>query len=48
MVWVRWAAPCLHFAWYNFVRVHQTLRVTSAMEAGISERPWTLAELLAA
>ena len=42
-----WAAYCLHFAWYNFVRVHQTLRVTPAMEAGIVSRVWTLADLLA-
>jgi len=36
----------LHFAWYNFVRVHQTLRVTPAMEAGVSEHVWTIEELL--
>jgi transposase-like protein/IS1 family transposase len=42
-----WAALCLHFAWYNFCRVHRTLRVTPAMEAGISDRIWEVAELLA-
>jgi transposase InsO family protein len=42
-----WAALCLHFAWYNFVRIHRTLRVTPAMEAGIANRVWTIAELLA-
>ncbi|MGC9972253.1 MAG: IS1 family transposase [Bryobacteraceae bacterium] len=42
-----WAALCLHFAWYNFCRVHKTLRVTPAMEAGIANRVWTLDELLA-
>ena len=42
-----WAAYCLHFAWYNFVRVHQTLRVTPAMESGITAKVWTLADLLA-
>jgi IS1 family transposase len=42
-----WAAYCLHFAWYNFVRVHQTLRVTPAMEAGITNRVWNLSDLLA-
>jgi transposase-like protein/IS1 family transposase len=36
----------LHFAYYNFVRVHSTLRVTPAMEAGITDHIWTLAELL--
>jgi transposase-like protein/IS1 family transposase len=43
-----WAAYCLHFAWYNFVRVHQSLRVTPAMEAGITARAWDLADLLTA
>ena len=43
-----WAAYCLHFAWYNFVRVHQTLRVTPAMEAGITDHVWGLNDLLAA
>ena len=31
------AALCLHFAWYNFVRIHRTLRVqSSAMQAGVN------------
>ena len=42
------AACALHFAYYNFCREHQTLRVTPAMEAGISDHVWTLAELLRA
>lgn len=41
-----WAAYCLHFAYYNFCRIHKTLRVTPAMEAGIASRVWTLADLL--
>jgi hypothetical protein len=40
-----WAALCLHFAWYNFVRIHSTLRVTPAMEAGITDRVWDIADL---
>lgn len=40
------AAVALHFAHYNFVRVHQTLKVTPAMEAGVTNRLWTIAELL--
>jgi len=36
----------LHFAHYNFVRVHSTLRVTPAMEAGITDHIWSLRELL--
>ena len=41
-----WAALCLHFAWYNFVRVHRSLRVTPAMEAGITDRVWDIGDLL--
>lgn len=41
------AAYALHFAYYNFCRVHQTLRVTPAMETGITDHIWTLAELIA-
>jgi transposase-like protein/IS1 family transposase len=41
-----WAALCLHFAWYNFVRVHRTLRVTPAMQAGVTDRLWTLLDLI--
>jgi IS1 family transposase len=41
-----WAALCLHCAYYNFVRIHRTLRVTPAMAAGITERVWDLADLL--
>jgi IS1 transposase len=40
------AAVALHFAWYNFVRVHKSLRVTPAMEAGISDRVWTIGDLI--
>jgi transposase-like protein/IS1 family transposase len=40
------AALALWFAYYNFCRVHRTLRVTPAMEAKISDHVWTLKELL--
>jgi len=40
------ATVTLYFAWYNFCRTHQTLRVTPAMEAGITDHAWSLAELL--
>jgi len=40
------AAVALWFAYYNFCRVHQTLRVTPAMEAGISDHVWTIGELI--
>lgn len=42
------AAVALWVVWYNFCRVHQTLRVTPAMEAGITDHVWSLAELLGA
>lgn len=40
------AAVALHFMWYNFGRVHQTLRVTPAMEARITDHVWTLDEII--
>jgi hypothetical protein len=40
------AACALHFAYYNFCRVHSSLRATPAMEAGITDHVWTIAELL--
>jgi IS1 family transposase/transposase-like protein len=42
------AAVCLWFAFYNFCRVHQSLRCTPAMEAGITDHVWSVAELLGA
>ena len=35
-------AVALHFMYYNFGRIHKTLRVTPAMEAGISTKVWSL------
>ena len=40
------AAVALHYMHYNFARVHQTLRVTPAMEAGISDHVWSLEEVV--
>lgn len=42
------AAVAVFMAWYNFCRVHQTLPVTPAMEAGLTDHVWTISELLAA
>ena len=42
------AAVALHFAHYNYVRVHRTLRVTPAMEAGVTGRLCSIPELLEA
>jgi IS1 family transposase len=39
-------AVALHFAHYNFVRVHKSLRITPAMAAGVESRLWTLQELV--
>ena len=36
----------LHFAYYNFCKIHQTLRVTPAMEAGISDHAWSVEQLV--
>ena len=36
----------LHFMHYNFCRVHQTLRVTPAMEAGLADHVWEIEELV--
>jgi IS1 family transposase/transposase-like protein len=40
------AAVSVYMAWYNFCRVHQTLRVTPAMEAQITDHVWSVEELL--
>jgi hypothetical protein len=40
------AASALHFMHYNFCRVHMSLRVTSAMEAGIADHVWSLEEVV--
>jgi hypothetical protein len=37
----------LHYMYYNFGRIHQTLRVTPAMEAGISNHVWSIEEICA-
>ena len=41
------AMTALYFQFYNFARVHQTLRVTPAMEAGIADHVWSIEELVA-
>lgn len=42
------ATVAVFMAWYNFCRVHQTLRVTPAMEAGLTDHVWSIRELLMA
>jgi hypothetical protein len=42
-----WPGPmiALHYMHYNFGRIHKTLRVTPAMEAGVSNHVWSLEEI---
>lgn len=39
-------ALALHFMYYNFCRIHQTLRVTPAMEAKVTDRIWEISDIL--
>jgi hypothetical protein len=39
-------AVALHFMHYNFARVHQSLRVTPAMEAGVADHVWSIEEIV--
>jgi hypothetical protein len=40
------AAVALHFVYYNFCRVHQTLKTPPAVAAGIADHEWTIEELV--
>lgn len=40
------AAVALYFMYYNFGRVHQTLRVTPAMESGVTDHVWSIEEIV--
>ncbi len=40
------AAVALHFMWYNFGRIHQTLRVTPAMEAKVADHVGSIGEIV--
>jgi hypothetical protein len=40
-------AAAIHFMFYNYCRVHQTLRCTPAMEAGLTDHIWSLEEVVA-
>ena len=40
-------AIALHFMFYNFVRIHTTLQVTPAMEAGVTKRLWEMSDIVA-
>jgi hypothetical protein len=38
----------LFFAYYNFCKMHRSIRMTPAMKAGIARKPWEMADLLTA
>ena len=38
-------AIALHFMYYNFVRIHKALKVTPAMQAGLTKRLWSIEDL---
>ena len=40
-------ALSLYFMYYNFARIHSTLRVTPAMQAGIADHVWGISEIVA-
>jgi hypothetical protein len=40
------AMVAIHFLYYNFGRIHKTLRVTPAMQAGLADHVWSLEELV--
>lgn len=39
-------AVALHFLHYNFARIHKTLRVTPAMQAGLADHVWGIEEIV--
>lgn len=41
------ASISLHFMYINFVRIHQTLRITPAMAAGVTDHVWEMADIVA-
>ncbi len=39
-------AVAVHFMYYNFVKIHQSLRTTPAMAAGVTDRLWEIGDLV--
>jgi hypothetical protein len=39
-------AVALHFTYYNFVRIHKTLRMTPAMAAGVTDKLWEISDIV--
>ena len=44
--WNHECAIAMHFMWYNFARIHETLRITPAMEAGLTNRLWSFEDIV--
>ena len=40
-------AVALHSMYYNFIRLHQTLKVSPAMAAGVTDRLWEIGDIVA-
>jgi len=40
------AAVALYFVYYNFVKIHKTLRTTPAMAAGVADSQWSVADIV--
>jgi hypothetical protein len=40
------AMVAIHFLYYNFGRIHKTLRVTPAMQTGLADQVWSLEEIV--
>ena len=39
-------AVAIHFMWYNFAKIHQTLRITPAMATGVTDRVWDAEDIV--
>jgi hypothetical protein len=46
MIFCKFHAISLHYVYYNFVRIHKTLRVTPAMEAGLTKKLWDISDIV--
>src|SRR5207247_6722140 len=40
------SSVAIYFTWYNFGRIHQTLKMTPAMKAGVANHAWTVEEMI--
>ena len=45
-LWPHAHAVALHFLYYNFVRIHKTLKLTPAMAAGVTDRLWEVQDMV--